>query len=308
MSLKVKSLVELNSAFLMLSCRKENYKTLLNDWNQMLDFYPILCDLWSDVLETKGKLHEALETLDKQDQMPYGEPHTVSGTDRYIILFTQKYFQKLAETRRAIIIHELGHFYVYKTGLLKNLRLKWPDGMNMFEFFVGTVKQDPTWYNKNEQWLRKLYDDYVFDILKIPGEIYANQWVKENFIDTLNLVVGGQLEQYRYIVSNIDTRIRTKMIRFPLFAIILRLEGLLMLTNGITKNLEDETRHLLRLSWEKMSKFLNRREVENFKKTKQEIMRVCSSVRTSNDDLFSLFQSYVNMSILVPADFHEGPT
>jgi len=302
-SLKVKTLVNLSSTFLMLSCRNENYGTLVKDWNQLLDIYPILCDLWFDFVEARGKLKKSLDILDKQGEMPYGEPHPVMDRDRYVILFTQKFFEEQVEMRRAITLHELGHFYVYQTRMLKNLRLKWPAGRDMFEVFVSVVKQDPIWYNRSKEWLRRLYEGYVFDILKIPGEIYANLWVKENFTNVFNLVVEGQLEQYEYLAKNIDTEIKTKIVKFPLFSIILRLEGLFMLMNGVTKNVKGSLQQLLGLCWEKMSRFLLSKEIEVFEQTKQEVMRVSSSPQTANKELFDVFRKFVNGNILKPADF-----
>lgn len=304
-SLKVKTLVNLNSTFLMLACRKENYKTLLEDWTHLLDTYPILCDLWSDVVETTQlpKLEESLERLDKQGEMPYGQP--VPDQDGYVILFTQKHFEKQAKMRWAITLHELGHFYVYQTGMLKNLRGKWPVGGEMFEVFVGIVKQDSVWYNEQKEWLRRLYEYYVFDVVKIPGEIYANWWVKENFINTFNLVVDGQLEKYEYLANNIDKNIETKVAKFPLFSIVLRLEGLLMVINGVTKDAKEKLEQLLAVCWKKMSRFLHAKEIETFEQTKQKIMDVCSSPQTSDRELFNVFQRYVNNNILEPEDFQR---
>ena len=299
-SLKVKTLVNLNSTFLMLACGKENYRTLVKDWNQLLEIYPILCDLWFDFVEAKGKLQKSLEILDKRGEMPYGEPHPVSGRDRYVILFTQKFFEEQVEMRRAITLHELGHFYVYQPRILKNLRSKWSAGRSMFGVFVSLVQTDPIWYNKNKEWLRKIYEYYVFDVLKIPGEIYANLWVKENFTNAFNLVVEGQLERYEYLAKNINATIKTKVIKFPLFSIILRLEGLLMLINGVTK---DRLQQLLSSCWRKMSRFLLSKEIEAFEQTKQEVMRVCSSPQTADKELFGVFEKFVNSNILKPADF-----
>ena len=302
-SVKVKTLSDLSSTLLLLACSKENYRTLLKDWNQLLDIYPILCDLWSDVIEAQGNLQKSIEILDKRGELSSGQPAPVSGIDRYVIIFTPKFFEKQAETRLATTLHELGHFYVYQTGMLKNLRLKWPAGMDMFKVFASIVKQDPIWYNEQEEWLRKLYEYYVFDVLKIPGEIYANLWVKENFTNAFNLVVEGQLEGYEYLANNIDTKIKTKVVKFPFFSIILRLEGLLMLMNGATKNLKEKLQQLRRLCWKNMSRFLLPKEIKAFEQTKQEVMRVCSSPQTADKELFNVFKKFVKSNILEPSDF-----
>jgi hypothetical protein len=301
--LKVDDLVDFNSIFLMLSAGKQNCRTLGKDWGELLSDHPILCDLRSDIVEAQGQLLESLKVLDAHNEMPYGKPAPVSGKDRFVILFTQRHFQENAETRKSITLHELGHFYVFYTELLKDLRLKWPAGEEMFETFVSLVRQDPNWYCKNLEWLRNFYNWYVLDLLKIPGEIYANLWVKENFTDYFDPIVTLQTDHNICLVNNIENTVKTRAVKFPLFCIILHFEGLLMLQNGITNTIKDKVSDALSLCWKKMSRYLPEQKIRYFKKMSQEIMNISSSPRIANEKLFALFEEYVKANILEPSDF-----
>lgn len=262
-----------------------------------------MADLRSDVIETTKmpKLQKSLVDLDKYGEMPYGTP--VPDQNGFVILFTQKYFGKQVEIRKAIAIHELGHFYVHATGMLKNLRLKWSTGEEMFEVFVSVVKQDQSWYENAKHWLKRLYELYVFDILKIPGEIFANMWVRDNFPDAFSLVAEEQLKNYEYLANTLDKEIKTRIVKFPLFSIILRLEGLLMLMNGERSDLKDKLWQSLSFSSKKMSGFILPNEVKIFDRTRQDVVQVCSSPKTADKHLFDVFEKFVTRTILQPADF-----
>jgi len=301
-SLKVDNLTHQSSFFLLLTCCKDNYKTLLEDWNQILGIYPILCDLWSDIRDTTRfpKLSKSLEDLDNRNEMPNGMP-VPKG---FVILFTQKYFETTnPHDRRAIMLHELGHFFVYQTGMLRNLRLQWSAANDMFEVFVKIIKQDQVWFNKNKKWVRKLYDYYVFDILKIPGEIFANVWVKDNFSGFFHIVARNQLQQLEQLVIEIEEKIRTRVVQFPLYSASLRVEGLLILMDKQSTSLKERTQRLLDMCRKKLHKYLTPKEQDFFKTTRQEIFEVCSSPQFADKSLYSIFGKFVNSNVLVPTDF-----
>ena len=302
-SLKVKSLVDLNSTLLLLACQKKHHKRLLTEWYRLLEIYPLLCDLRSDVIETTGRplLQKSLENLNKRGDLPYGQP--VPDQKCFVILFTEKFFEKNEQISKAIILHELGHFFVYQTGMLGNLRNNWPAGEDMFDVFVSVVKQDPNWYKKVKEWLRRFYQYYVFDILKIPGEIYANIWVKDNFNNVVDLAVDSQVENLEHLAINIEKTSETKLIKFPLLSIVLRLEGLLRLMNGNQNRNVEKIHQILDLCWKRMSKYLLPSEMEAFSRVKEEVMRICSSPQTADEQLFDFYEKFVNNNILEQGDF-----
>lgn len=311
-SMKVTLLSDLNSSLLLLTCRKENLLILAKDWAQLLADYPIFCDLWSDFTEAKGQLLNWLLELDRQGEMAYGSPAPVPRSDRYIILFCQRYFSKSSEFRRAVIIHELGHFYIYHKKFLEQLRKSRESSRPVFTQFIApilTVYQK--WPLFQKEWIKNiLFDINVLDILKIPGEIFANLWVKENFEQIFIQVFEGQLEGYK-LAQRGKERIRgtlgwRALIKFLMFSLILRLDGLSVLVEddyGKLRGPMEELREFRESCWKTLQEFARQGEFETLKIFEDRIIKASCSLKDSNELLPNIFKEFVNNVPLRIEDF-----
>lgn len=177
-------------------CKKQNLLTLTKDWSQLLTDHPILCDLWSDVVEAMGAPLGFLQKMDIRGEPAYAHPAPVPGFDRYIIMFAVKYFMKPVSSRQGIIVHELGHFYIYRRKLLEQLRVSRDSSAFFSQFILPISKFYQQLTATQKQGLKDFFDSYILDVLKVPGEILANLWVKENFGRMFVEVFKCQLEEY----------------------------------------------------------------------------------------------------------------
>ena len=304
--IKVTSLSDLNSSPLLLACRKENQLVLAKDWNQLLTDYPILCNLWSDFIEAKGKLLNSLVELDRRGEMAYGSPAPVPRFDRYIILFCQRYFSKNSEFRRAVIIHEVGHFCIYRKKFLEQLRKSRESSHPVFSQFITpilTVYQ--SWPVQQKEWVKRFFDSYVLDILKIPGEIFANLWVKENFEELFIRVLEGQLQGYKLVPKGKE-KIHNTLVKFIMFALILRLDGLSMLTEDDyekVRGIMQELQEFRESCWKALRESARQGELEIFRSFENRIIKTSCSLKDSNEVLPDIFKEFVNKVPLRIDDF-----
>lgn len=275
-SMKVTNLSDIGLTFIMLICRKENEKQLLSDWKRMLDDYPILCDLLSDVVIAKGGSLQSIDTLDRRNMSAFGQPSPVGGTDCYAIFVCEKYFTLENNRRKAILLHELGHFYVYKKGLLAKLRQSWEKGEQLFEVFIKPLKvQDMEHVESYQKWLKDFYDNYIFDLLKIPGEYYADLWVKENFGDAFNSLIESKYEEMKLFMETGFSKLQKGLVKFPLFSLILRLSVFILLIDDKT-NL-DKFMRLKTDSWSELKKCTTESGFQFLRDFEKEIIRLSTS-------------------------------
>ena len=217
--------------YLIFSCKKEYRINLLKSWNELLDEFSFLSDFFSDYVEPQGKLLESIENMDKNKQPAWSQPAYINKIKRWIIVLSKHFFEMKKDVQKAIILHEIGHIVVYEFKIFGQLRSKWIDGESLFEEFYSKIsieiKLSKSWVKRN------LYDISVFDMLKIPGEVYANIWVKDNCGNYLILVLENQLENYKNFFKDSHLKMDRNLLKFPLISTILRLENLLIV-------LEDE--------------------------------------------------------------------
>jgi len=292
-SLKVTDLSDIGQAFIMFTCRKENEAQLLSDWSKMLGDYPILCDLWSNVVVAVGGALASIQALDKRGMSAFGQPSPRAGIDRFVIFICKKYFAKDSfSQRKAIILHELGHFYVYKKGFLTQLRRNWKKGEELFRVFIAPLeKQDSEHVNSYKQWFRRFYDNYIFDLLKIPGEYYADLWVKENFRDIFEVLLENKYEGYKSFLDAGFSILQKSLIKFPLFSLILRLDALILLIDD-KGNLERFAK-LKESCWSELEKYTTKDGFRFLKDFEKNIIKLSTSLESANRLLINGLEKYI---------------
>jgi hypothetical protein len=310
--MKVASLSDLNYQ-LYLACRKENLLDLSKDWSKLLTDYAILCDFYSDLKEAKGSILALSFELDRRGERAKACPALVSGSAAYIILFCSKYFCQTPNLRQAIIIHELGHFYVYCKGLLAQLRKLMESIYPMFPQFTKPVM---TTYQKLpdelKEWLKNsLFGSYVLDVLKIPGEIFANLWVKDNFDGMFYQILESQFIDYKLVPERQEKILGTfcgrALTKYSMFSLILRLDGLEMLVEDDYRKLKrvmEELREFRQVCWKMLRESANNGEFEIFRSFEKRIMEASCSLRNANTLLPSIFREFVENVPLRLEGFH----
>lgn len=210
----------------------------------MRDTYPVLRHLNSHIVNASGNLLKTLEDFDRHGEMPFAKSsNTLHGL--YWIFFIRAYFRESIEIRRAVILHEFGHFYIDQIKLLGDLRRKYKEQEDsMFQLFIQEIKQYKKWLKEKDEQIRELYRYFVFDVLKTPGEIFANLWVKENFPDAFNPLMRLQLGNCEEIFEK-TTRTPAKVVKLRLLWIILRLEGFMILGNDVSGDLKSQFEALI---------------------------------------------------------------
>jgi len=310
--MKITSLSDLNDCLLLLASRKENLLVLGKDWNQLLTNYKILCDLRSDLIEVKGSLVDLLLELERQGENAHALPAPLSSFDRYVILFCQNYFSKEPESRQAVTMHELGHFYVYRKELLEQLRKSRESTDPIFVQFIAPIS---TFYQSlpvfQKEWIKNsLFAINVVNILKIPGEIFANLWLKENFEKMFINVFKGQLEIYKLSTKGKEKIRKTfgarALIKFHAFSVILRLDGLATLAEVDYGKLREAMGELQRFRdscWRTLQEYTSPREFETFRSFEKRIIKASCSLKDSNEILPNIFKEFVNKVPLRIEDF-----
>jgi hypothetical protein len=303
--MRITTLSDLNDAPLFLMCTKEGLLPLTKDWAQLLTNYPIFCDIWSDVIEAKGSALNFLKMMDERGESAFAAPAAVSGVDRYLLLFSGKYFLKPYSSREGIIMHELGHFYVYRKRFLEQLGVVLRDaGVYFSQFIAPILNFYEGWATEQKQWIKNFFDSYVLDILKVPGEIFANLWLKENFKEMFAEVFKGQLEAYKMVLRGKE-KIHETLIKFPAFSLILRLNGLSILAQDVTE-LEEEKK-ALEIFDKSLRKTLmgsaRQNETVTFFSFEESIIEASCSFEAANSTLPQIFGDLLIKIPLRPEDF-----
>ena len=287
------NLSDIGQAFIMITCKKENEMELLSDWNKMLDDHPILQDLWSDVIVAQGGALESIETIDKRGMPAWGQSAPTRKFDRFVIFVCKEYFAKENfNQRKAILLHELGHFYVYKKGLLEQLRQDWKKGEDLFRVFVAPFEtQNSQHIDSYRDWLRRFYDDYIFDLLKIPGEYYASLWVRENFKDIFDDLLDSEYEGHKAFFDAGFSTIQKGLVKFVLFSLILRLNGLILLIDDEV-NLE-RFKRLEEDCWSELKGYTTKSGFRSLKDFEYRIRKLSTSTESANEHFPEALEEYI---------------
>ena len=294
-AMKVTNLYDIGQSFILFTCKKCNEKQLLSDWKRMLDEYPILCDVWSDVITAVGGALASIENLDKRGMSAWFQPSPINGVDRFVIFVGEKYFANNSfSQRKAILLHELGHFYVYKKGILAQLQRDWKKGEALFSVFIAPLEiQDSEHVDSYKEWFKKFYDHYIFDLLKIPGEYHANLWVKVNFEDVFCSLLDEKYESSKSFFENDFSNLQKGLIKFPLFSLILRLNGLLLLIDD--ESISKKFMKLTEDCWSKLEKYTTKDGFRFLKELKSKIMRLSTSSKSANAFLIDALEKYIRI-------------
>lgn len=278
----------------------------------MLSNYPILCDFRSDIIEAKGSLLTLSLELDRRGEIAEAFPSPISELASYIILVGAKYFTQTPKIRQATIIHELGHFYVYRKKLLEQLRVTRDSIDPLFmEFIAPSLKVHEKLPVLQKEWIRKtLFGIYVLDILKIPGEIFANLWVKQNFEEIFIHFLKAQFDEYM-AAANGEQRIQgtfcaNALIKFCMFSLILRLDGLSILVGddyGKSQGVMGQLKEFRESCWKTLKKSSHKGEFETFRSFEDIIISASCSIKDSNEVLPNIFKEFVRGVPLRIEDF-----
>jgi hypothetical protein len=292
-SIKITHLYDLAQTFVMLICRKDNEKQLVLDWNRMLEDYSILCDLWSNIIVAKGGALQSIETLDKMGESGWSQPAPSTNVDRYEIFVCEKYFANNSiDQRKAILLHELGHFYVYKIELLTPLRNDWKKGEDLFNVFIAPLeKHDRKNINSYREWFKRFYINYVFDLLKLPGEYFANLWIKQNFGDVFNSLLESKYDANRFFLSTDFSIIQKSLIKFPVFLLILRISALIVLTDN--KLMQNRFVMLKKECYGILQKNTNKKEFKFLKEFEKRTIKLSTSIELANKQLITVLEEYI---------------
>ena len=292
--MKIKSLSDLNDSPLLLMCAKDNLLHLTKDWAQLLTNFPIFCDLWSDVIEAKGPPLNFIQRMDIGGELAFAHPAIASGFDRYIVLFSSKYCLKSSITRQGIIMHELGHYYVYRKRFLEQLRVSRESSAFFSQFVTPIVNFREGWSTSQKQGIKNFFDSYILDILKVPGEIFANLWLKENFKEVCVEVFRCQLEEYRRVLCGKE-KIQKTLVKFAAFSLVLRLKGLSVLAQDVTELLEEKkVLEVFELSlWKTLRDSARQNEIELFLSFEKSMIEASCSFETANSTLPEIFNDFL---------------
>jgi hypothetical protein len=285
-------------------CEKDYLLTLAKEWDQLLTTYPIFCDLWSDVVEARGSPLKFIQRMDAGGELAFANPAPVPSFDRYIILFSRKYFLKPSITRQGVIMHELGHYYVYRKRLLEQLRVSRESSEFFLQFITPILNFYKGWGTQQKQWIKNFFDSYILDVLKVPGEIFANLWLKENCKEVFVEVFKCQFEEYKMVLRGKE-KIHKTLIKFPAFSLILRLNGLSLLAQDVTELLEEK--NALKAFKQSLRKMLidsaRQNEYESFLLFEKSIIETSCSFETANSTLPQIFNDLLMKIPLRVEDF-----
>lgn len=303
-TMRITTLSDLNDAPLFLMCKKEGLLPLSKDWAQLLENYPIFYDLWSDVIEAKGSAFNFLKMMNERGETAFAVPAPVSSVDRYILLFSEKYFLKSSISRQGTIMHELGHFYVHRKRFLEQLCVSIESDEFFSQFIAPILNIYKKWTTDQKQWVKNFYNSYVLDYLKVPGEIFANLWLKENFKKMFMEVFKGQFESYKMVLRGKE-KIHKTLVKFPVFSLILRLNGLSILAQNVTEL--DEEKKALEAFDNSLRKILvdsaRQNETAIFFSFEKSIIDASCSFEKANSALPKIFGDLLIKIPLRPEDF-----
>jgi len=305
----MQNIIELNTSdlcdiniYLFLTCDPTFSTELLTIWFELIEEYSLLSDFFSDYIEPKGGVGVFLERMERVQEIAWNQQAYTNGVKRWFIIVSSHFFKLELSIQKSVLLHEIGHIIVYEKKILEELRSKWPAGESLFDTFIQYVKQDGSWFEINLGFLKEIFDNFVFDILKIPGEIYANQWVKQNCINYFLNVIKSQYNNYLQFDLNIHNQLRQKILKYAIFCTILRLDNLLLTSNGtnvIYVNINEKIDSLL----SELKQITSKEDYDYMINKRNEIIQICKDVDAVNKRLFDLFKEFIENNQIMPEDF-----
>ena len=287
---------------LSLTCKDEFKIYFLKIWYDLLDEFSFLSDVISDYLEPRGKLLESLERMDRTNQPAWNQPLPFMGNRRWLLLVSEHFFRMDNDVQKAVLLHEFGHIIIYEKKIFKVLRSHWKEGEKLFQYFCSIVSQDTSWYTLNLTFLKEIYEKIIFDILKIPGEIFANIWVKQNCNKYLPLVIENQFNNYLLFEEDFYKKLQNRVLKYVLFFLILRCENLLMVINKTNSLYDKISRKITEFDME-LIRLLGETQYQKMNDFNNEILNVCPNPVEANSKLFKIYQKFVESFRITPSDF-----
>jgi len=288
---------------LAITCRDEFKTNFLIIWYELMDEFSFLSDIISDYLEPGGKLLESLERMDRTNQPAWNQPISLGDSRKWLLLVSEHFFLMDDDVQKAVLLHEFGHILVFEKEILKELRSQWKDGEDLFHNFCSIVSQNTSWYTSNLPFLKEIYEKCIFDILKIPGEIFANIWVKQNCNKYLPLIIEAQFNNYIEFEEQVSKQLSNMVLKYVLFCSILRYENLLIVINK-KDNIYDEISEKIIESEKELSSLLGETQYNIMNDFRKEILKICPNLDEANLTLFEVYKKFVETFRITPSDFH----
>ena len=300
-SLKTLSLFDLD-IMLFLSCKNQYSISLLEVWDELTDEFPFLIDFYSDYIEPDNQINAGLEWLTSIKEVSSVMPQYIDNVKRWILLCTKYFFKKNKKNQKTIILHEIGHIVVFERKILEELRSKWDDVETLFDVFCSNINRDFYFFKKIESSLRDLFGNYIFDVLKIPGEYYANLWVKNNCNDYFNILIESQFNNYINADKEMPKNIKNRLLKYFLMYQIMKLQMLTMLIENKDELYNDIINHIGKVLYD-LKMLLNESHYYEFLDLTENIKKLYYNPDDINSQYFNNFIKYINLFKLQHQDF-----
>ena len=302
---KTDSLEELNLT-LLYSCNYELSTSLIKTWSELIHEYSFLLDFYSDYVEPDKEISEFLEYLDKINEIAIVKPAYLRSIKRWLLVCGAVFFKYKNDVQKSILLHELGHIIVNERNLLVSLVSQYQNVGHYYNMFSSGINKNNKYYSDVQISLQQLFEFYIFDIIKIPGELYANLWVYNNCNKYFRLIIEHQFINYQNINIQVRKNITNRLLKHVLIYIIFRLQVLLSLLISDDKLYDEITKYTKEVLNE-LKILLTKKEYLIILETKGKINKLCYSLDDINNNYLDLFKNYLNNIKLKPKDFLPYP-
>lgn len=287
---------------LMISCDNQYRMSLLEVWDELTDEFTFLNDFYSDYAEPENEIHYALEWLTEIQDLSSVMPQYIDNIRRWLLLCTKYFFTHDKYNQKSVILHEIGHIVVIERKILNELRSKHDDIETLFDVFCSNINRDFDFFKKIESDLRELFGHYIFDVLKIPGEYYANLWVKNNCNEYFNTLLESQFNNYINADKEMRKNIKNRLLKYFFIYQIMKLQMLTMLIENKGKLYNDIVNHIDNLLCD-LKLLLNESHYYELLDLTENIKKLYNDPDDVNAQYFTYFIKYINFLKLQPQDF-----
>jgi len=302
---KTESLYDTN-IMLLYSCNYNSSTSLMKIWSEILEEYNFLSEFYSDYVEPTKEINDFLEYIDRIEETAIIIKAYFNGIKRWLLVCGKIFFNLKNNIQKAILLHEIGHIIVNEYNLFESLFIQYQDVDIFFDVFCSNINRDNKLFLDNEKWLRELFDFYVFDIIKMPGELFANLWVKINCNEYFKLIVNNQFINYKNINIKARKGIKNRLLKHVLVYLDLRLQFLITLIENdseLYNNIIKYNNEILK----ELQNLLSKKEYFIMLDIKNKIKEICNSPEEINKKYLNVFNFYINSIKLLPYDFLQYP-
>jgi len=298
---KTESLEEFNFS-LLYTCNFELGTSLIKTWSELIDEYSFLMDFYSDYEEPNKEISEFLKKMDRINEIATVRLAYLGGIKNWVITCGSLFFKYENEIQKSILLHELGHVIVNERNLVGSLFSQYQNIEHYFNIFCSNINKKNKYYISVEKSIQDFFEFYIFDIIKIPGELYANLWVYFNCIKYFRIIIDNQFTNYKNINMQVRKNIKNRLLKHILIYLVLRLQVLLSVLKNDDELFDEITKYIEELLSE-LKILVTKKEYRIILKTKKQINKICYSLDDINRNYLVLFNNYLNNIKLKPQDF-----